>query len=261
MQGQKVLFVGGQGPVSAPALRALAPDNDVFVMARFSNAEVREQLEAIGVTCIRREHLRVVRRSPRQLRLRVRHRAPVDPERIGPERRPVDGSMAELVPTRTPTQPGDFSPTAEPRRASSSPPPSRCTTLRVATRPYPRRIRSASTRRRAYAFTKVANEGRHQLRLHAASDIPATMLIRVRGRVRSGRRPNARSAWSASWQGKPIRLRPDKPTYVRPIFEPDCSRLGVGLTRWKQDECRPWSSTGAATMSSPSSSTTFTWAS
>ena len=30
MQGQKVLFVGGQGPVSAPALRLLAPDNDVF---------------------------------------------------------------------------------------------------------------------------------------------------------------------------------------------------------------------------------------
>ena len=41
MQGQKVLFVGGQGPVSAPALRLLAPDNDVFVMARFSNPEVR----------------------------------------------------------------------------------------------------------------------------------------------------------------------------------------------------------------------------
>ena len=35
MQGQKVLFVGGQGPVSAPAARLLAADNQVFAMARF----------------------------------------------------------------------------------------------------------------------------------------------------------------------------------------------------------------------------------
>ena len=28
-------------------------------------------------------------------------------------------------------------------------------------------------------------------------------------------------------QGKPIRLHPDKPTYMRPIFEPDCARLGI----------------------------------
>ena len=55
MQGQKVLFVGGQGPVSAPALRLLAPDNDVSVMARFSNPEVRDKLEAMGVTCIRHD--------------------------------------------------------------------------------------------------------------------------------------------------------------------------------------------------------------
>ena len=46
MQGQKVLFVGGQGPVSAPALRLLAPDNDVFAMARFSKPHLREKLEA-----------------------------------------------------------------------------------------------------------------------------------------------------------------------------------------------------------------------
>src|SRR5437588_3303078 len=55
MQGQKVLFVGGQGPVSAPVLRLLAPDNDVFVMARFSNPEARQKLEAMGVTCIRHD--------------------------------------------------------------------------------------------------------------------------------------------------------------------------------------------------------------
>jgi len=52
MQGQKVLFVGGQGPVSAPAVRSLAPENDVFVMARFSKPEARQTLEATGVTCL-----------------------------------------------------------------------------------------------------------------------------------------------------------------------------------------------------------------
>src|SRR5437016_619096 len=55
MQGQKVLFVGGQGPVSAPALRLLAPDNDVFAMARFSKPEVRQKLEGDGVTCIQHD--------------------------------------------------------------------------------------------------------------------------------------------------------------------------------------------------------------
>jgi len=50
-----VLFVGGQGPVSAPALRLLAPDNDVFAMARFSKPSAQEQLESIGVTCIQHD--------------------------------------------------------------------------------------------------------------------------------------------------------------------------------------------------------------
>ncbi len=55
MQGQKVLFIGGQGPVSAPVLRALAPDNDVYAMARFTDPGVKTKLEAIGVTCIKHD--------------------------------------------------------------------------------------------------------------------------------------------------------------------------------------------------------------
>ena len=50
-----MLFVGGQGPVSAPALRLLAPDNDVFAMARFSKPEARQKLEAVGVKCIQHD--------------------------------------------------------------------------------------------------------------------------------------------------------------------------------------------------------------
>ncbi len=48
MQGQKVPFVGGKGPVSAPAARLLALDNQVFATARFSNPEGRHKLEASG---------------------------------------------------------------------------------------------------------------------------------------------------------------------------------------------------------------------
>ena len=50
-----MLFVGGQGPVSAPAPRLLTPDNDVFTMARFSKPGAREKLESSGVTCIRHD--------------------------------------------------------------------------------------------------------------------------------------------------------------------------------------------------------------
>ena len=55
MRGQRLLFVGGQGPVSAPVLRLLAPDNDVFAMARFSKPEARQELESSDVTCIQHD--------------------------------------------------------------------------------------------------------------------------------------------------------------------------------------------------------------
>jgi hypothetical protein len=48
MQGQKVLSVGGQGPVSAPAARLLAPDNQVFAMARFSDPQGRRSWKPMG---------------------------------------------------------------------------------------------------------------------------------------------------------------------------------------------------------------------
>jgi hypothetical protein len=52
MRGQKVLLTGGQGPVSAAALRSLAPDNDFWALARFSVPASRTRLESLGVTCI-----------------------------------------------------------------------------------------------------------------------------------------------------------------------------------------------------------------
>jgi hypothetical protein len=28
-------------------------------------------------------------------------------------------------------------------------------------------------------------------------------------------------------EGKPVKVHPDKPTYVRPLFEPDAAKLGI----------------------------------
>jgi hypothetical protein len=57
MRGQRVPFIGGQGPVSAPALRSLAPGNNVWALAGFSVPANRKRLESLGVTCIRHDIL------------------------------------------------------------------------------------------------------------------------------------------------------------------------------------------------------------
>ena len=51
MKGEKVLVVGATGQVALPVARALATDNEVWGIARFTNATARDELEAGGVTC------------------------------------------------------------------------------------------------------------------------------------------------------------------------------------------------------------------
>jgi UDP-glucuronate 4-epimerase len=76
----------------------------------------------------------------------------------------------------------------------------------------------------AYAFTKVANEAVISY-LSRCLDIPAT-IIRV-GSASGVDGGPLRGRLDRIVQAKPIPLHPDKPTYVRPIFEPDCARLGA----------------------------------
>lgn len=52
MQGKKILVTGPAGHLAKPIVRALAPDNDVWGVARFSNPEGRQELERAGVTCV-----------------------------------------------------------------------------------------------------------------------------------------------------------------------------------------------------------------
>jgi UDP-glucuronate 4-epimerase len=51
MRGSKILITGPSGQVAAPIARALAADNEVWGIARFTDAAVREILEKAGVRC------------------------------------------------------------------------------------------------------------------------------------------------------------------------------------------------------------------
>jgi nucleoside-diphosphate-sugar epimerase len=75
-----------------------------------------------------------------------------------------------------------------------------------------------------YSFTKVANEAVVSY-LSRSLDIPTTIL-RV-GSASGADGGPMRDRLDQLVRGDPILVHPDKPTYVRPIFEPDCARLAV----------------------------------
>jgi len=51
MRGAKILITGPTGQVASPIAQALAADNEVWGIARFTNASAREELEKAGVRC------------------------------------------------------------------------------------------------------------------------------------------------------------------------------------------------------------------
>jgi UDP-glucuronate 4-epimerase len=51
MRGFKILITGPTGQVASPIAKALAADNEVWGIARFTNTAVREGLEKAGVRC------------------------------------------------------------------------------------------------------------------------------------------------------------------------------------------------------------------
>lgn len=51
MRGSKILISGATGQVATPIAEALAADNEVWGIARFTNAAARERLENAGVRC------------------------------------------------------------------------------------------------------------------------------------------------------------------------------------------------------------------
>ena len=51
MRGSKILITGPSGQVAAPIAKALATDNEVWGIARFTDPAARESLEKAGVRC------------------------------------------------------------------------------------------------------------------------------------------------------------------------------------------------------------------
>jgi nucleoside-diphosphate-sugar epimerase len=225
VRGQKVLFVGGQGPVSAPALRLLAPDNDVSVMARFSDPEVRETLEAIGVACIRQDMFEPFDDLPSDFDYVYHSAIPMTRSASGMTRTEIPHMKAwpdsfdayadatgRLIAHCRGAKGFVFASTV-----SVYDPPGGDT-------PVPETRHFGIHTTSAYAFTKVANEAVISY-LSRSLDIPAT-IMRV-GSASGVDGGPMRSRLDLIVEGRPIQLHPDKPTYVRPMFEPDCAQLGV----------------------------------
>ena len=218
-----MLFVGGQGPVSAPALRMLTPDNDVSVMARFSKPEARETFEANGITCIPHDlfdpfddlpdDFDYVFHSALPLTRLADGRVDVPPR--GPWPNSFDAyadATGRLMAHLRPARGFLFASTI-----SAYDPPGGDTPVPES---HPYGIHTTS----AYSFTKVANEAVVNF-VSCSLGIPAT-IIRV-GSASGVDGGPLRDRLDRMVQGKPIRLHPDKPNYVRPLFERDCARLGV----------------------------------
>ena len=225
MRGQKVLFVGGQGPVSAPALRLLAPENDVSAMARFSNPDVRKKLEAIGLTCIQHDMFEpfdelsddfdYVFHSALPLTRSESGTVRTDDPSIGRWPNSFDAyadATGRLMAHCRPAKGFLFASTV-----SVYDPPGGDTPVPET---HPFGIHTTS----AYSFTKVANEAVVSY-LSRSLDIPST-IIRV-GSASGVDGGPMRNRLDRIVRGKPIPPHPDKPTYMRPIFEPDCAKLGV----------------------------------
>ena len=203
----------------------LAPDNDVSVMARFSDPSARQKFESSGVTCIRHDMFEPF------------DDLPADFDYVFHSALPMVRSSSGMVRTEIPTParwPQSFDAYADatgrlmahcrPRNGflfastiSVYDPPGSDTPVPET---HPFGIHTTS----AYAFTKVANEAVISY-LSRCLDIPAT-IIRV-GSASGVDGGPMRGRLELIVEGRPIPLHPDKPTYVRPIFEPDCARLGV----------------------------------
>jgi len=217
MQGQKVLIVGGQGPVSAPAARLLSHDNDVYAMSRFSDPNARVKLEASGITCIAHDLFEPFDALPTDFDYVFYTAIPYyyiySPRGQWPDSFDAYADATGRLMAHCRNVKGFvFASTI-----SAYDPPGG-STLVPETRAFG--IHNAP----AYSFTKVANEAVVSY-VSRSLNVPAT-IIRI-GSASGVDGGPMRKRLDCIVEGTPIRLHPDKPTYLRPIFEPDCARLGV----------------------------------
>ncbi len=216
MKGKKVLFVGAQGPVSAPAVRLLAPDNDVYAMARFTKPGSTDRLESIGVTCLRHDLYDPLDDLPHDFDYVFHSALPPgvanDPLGRWPESydRYADATgrlMAHL-------RPKGFVFTSS---ISAYSPPGGAT-------PVPENSQFGIHTRPAYAFTKVANEA---VISYVSRDLEIPAVILRVGSASGVDGGPMRDRLDRIVRGESVLLHEDGPIYLRPIFEPDAARLAV----------------------------------
>lgn len=219
MRGQKVLFVGGQGPVSAPAARLLAKDNDVYAMARFTSSEGRQKLEAHGVTCIRHDLFDSFEDLPNDFDYVYDTALPAYTvhESLGPWPHSYDAYADATGRLMSHLAGPGLKGFLFASTVSAYDPPGGDT-------PVPETHQFGIHTFNAYAFTKVANEAVVSF-LSRQLNVPTT-IIRV-GSASGVDGGPMRERLDLLVQGKPIPVHPDKPSYFRPLFEPDAARLGV----------------------------------
>jgi nucleoside-diphosphate-sugar epimerase len=228
VKDQKVLFVGGQGPVSAPAARRLAPDNDVHVMARFSNPEARATIEAQGMNCIVHDLFDPFDDLVNDFDYVYYTALPMytvtEPLGHWPDSydKYADATgrlMAHLRPTKGflfGSTISLYDPPARPWREDVAKAPGDT--------PVPENHHYGIHTHNAYAFTKASNEAVVSY-LSRGLNIPTTII-----RIGSASGPDGgpmRWRLDDLVEGKPIKVHPDKPTYMRPLFEPDAAKFGI----------------------------------
>ncbi len=228
LEGQKVLFVGGQGPVSAPAARSLAPDNDVFVMARFSNSESRAKIEAQGMTCIVHDLFDPVDDLPNDFDYVYHTALPMyavsEPLGMWPESydKYADATgrlMAHLRPPKGFLFGSTISLYDPPARPWGENVPKAPGDTPVAEN----HLYGIHTHN-AYAFTKACNEAVVSY-LSRSLEIPTTII-----RIGSASGPDGgpmRWRLDDIVEDKPVKVHPDNPTYMRPLFERDAAKFGI----------------------------------
>jgi len=217
MDGQRVLFVGGQGPVSAPAARLLAPNNEVFAMARFSNPESRARLEARGITCLKHDLFDSFDDVPTGFDYVYYSALPMSAVFDSPGSWPGSYDAYADASGRLMAHFQGVKGFVFASSMSVYEPPGGKT-------PVPETHPFGVHTYAPYAFTKVASEAVVSFLSRSVNTPTTIMRVASASGVDGG---PMRDRLDLIVQGKPIPLHPDKPTYFRPIFEPDCARLGV----------------------------------
>jgi len=217
VQGQKVLFVGGKGPVSAPAARLLAKDNDVSIMARFSEPGSRERIEALGMHPIVHDLFDSFDDLPTDFDYVYYTALPMSAvyEPLGPWPHSYDAyadATGRLFSHLHGVKGFLFA-----SSISVYEPPGGAT-------PVPETHPFGIHTYAPYAFTKVANEAVVSF-LSRRFEVPTT-IIRV-GSVSGVEGGPMRERLDLLVKGEPIPVHPESPTFFRPMFEPDSARLGV----------------------------------